>query len=123
MTSALSAGITSAMTSSIPTSAATVRAVVALSPVSRTVRRPSALSLLIASAEVGLIASATTNTRGGASVPAGDDRGLAACLGRLPCGIEFGGEMHGPVGEEGGPAGDDGVPVDDALVRRGPRDS
>ena len=42
-TSALSAGSTSAMTSSIPTSAATARAVASLSPVSSTGRSPSAL--------------------------------------------------------------------------------
>ena len=54
MTSALSAGRTSAMTSSMPTSAATARAVVSLSPVSRTGRRPSAFSDATASAELSL---------------------------------------------------------------------
>ena len=43
-TSTLSAGSTSAMTSSMPTSAATAVAVVSLSPVSSTGRRPSAFS-------------------------------------------------------------------------------
>ena len=61
-TSTLSAGRTSAMTSSMPTSAATARAVVSLSPVSSTGRRPSAFSDAIASAELGLTVSATTNT-------------------------------------------------------------
>ena len=40
------------MTSSMPTSAATARAVVALSPVSSTGRSPSALSAATASAEL-----------------------------------------------------------------------
>ena len=54
MTSALSEGRTSAMTSSMPTSAATARAVVSLSPVSRTGRSPSACSDATASADVVL---------------------------------------------------------------------
>ena len=62
MTSALSEGSTSAMTSSMPTSSATARAVVSLSPVSRTGRRPSAFSDATASADVDLTVSATTKT-------------------------------------------------------------
>ena len=62
ITSAFSEGSTSAMTSSMPTSAATARAVVSLSPVSSTGRSPSALSAATASAEVGLTVSATTST-------------------------------------------------------------
>ena len=54
------------MTSSIPTSAATARAVASLSPVSRTGRRPSARSRATASAEVGLTVSATAKTAPGA---------------------------------------------------------
>jgi hypothetical protein len=58
-TSAFWDGSTSAMASSMPTSAATARAVAALSPVSRTGRRPSSRRPPIASALVGLIVSAT----------------------------------------------------------------
>ena len=45
----------------MPTSAATARAVASLSPVSSTVRRPSACSRSTASAEVGLTVSATAS--------------------------------------------------------------
>ena len=48
------------MTSSMPTSAATARAVVSLSPVSSTGRSPSAFSDATASAELSLTVSATT---------------------------------------------------------------
>ena len=72
------------MTSSIPTSAATARAVASLSPVSSTGRRPSALSDATASADVGLTVSATTSTRAGRAVPAGGDRRAARALGGLP---------------------------------------
>ena len=70
------------MTSSMPTSAATARAVVSLSPVSRTGRSPSAFREATASAELSLTVSATTKTRGRLAVPAGGDRGLPARLGR-----------------------------------------
>ena len=50
------------MTSSMPTSCATARAVVSLSPVRSTGRRPSAFSEATASAELSLTVSATTNT-------------------------------------------------------------
>ena len=63
-TSTLSAGSTSAITrsASMPTSAATVRAVASLSPVSSTGVRPRSRNRVIASAEVGLTSSATTTT-------------------------------------------------------------
>ncbi len=50
------------MTASMPTSAATARAVVSLSPVSRIVSSPRAFSEAIASADVALTVSATTST-------------------------------------------------------------
>ena len=59
-TLALSAGSTSAITSSIPTLAATASAVWRLSPVRSTGRSPSSWSRRIASGELGLIVSATT---------------------------------------------------------------
>ena len=46
----------------MPTSAATARAVVSLSPVSSSGRRPSRFSAATASAEVGFTVSATANT-------------------------------------------------------------
>jgi hypothetical protein len=61
-TAAFSDGRTSAITSSMPTSAATARAVASLSPVRSTGRRPSAFSDATASAELSLTVSATTNT-------------------------------------------------------------
>ena len=103
------------MTSSMPTSAATARAVVALSPVSSTGRRPSALSSAIASADVGLTVSATTNTAAACAVPAGGDRGLAALLGGAPRGVELGGSCRPHSAQQRGAAGDQRVPVDDAL--------
>ena len=60
--STLSPGRTSANTSSMPTSAATVSAAVAESPVSSTGRSPSARSRAIASAELGRTVSATSMT-------------------------------------------------------------
>ena len=56
----MSAGSTSAITSSMPTSAATARAVCSLSPVRSTGRSPSRFSSAIASALDGLTVSATT---------------------------------------------------------------
>ena len=55
----LSSGMTSAFTSSSPNCLATACAVVALSPVSTTIRRPDARSWPIASSVVDLIGSAT----------------------------------------------------------------
>ena len=67
------------MTSSIPTSAATARAVASLSPVSRTGRRPSAAQRARPPrADVGLTVSATTRTARARAVPADGDRGAAA---------------------------------------------
>jgi hypothetical protein len=62
MTATLSAGRTSAITSPIPTDAATARAARSLSPVSSTGRSPRPRSWLIASADVALTAAATTST-------------------------------------------------------------
>ena len=115
MTSALSAGRTSAMTSSMPTSAATARAVVSLSPVSSTGRRPSAFSDATASAERRLDGVGDDEDRGRSAVPAGGDRGLAARLGGAAGGVELGREVHRPVGQQRGPADDQRVAVDDAL--------
>ena len=73
-TAALSEGRTSAMTSSIPTSAATAWAVVRLSPVSRTGRRPSSRRRATASAEVGLDRVGDHEDRLDLAVPSGGDR-------------------------------------------------
>ena len=62
-----------------------------------------------------MIASATTNTAVARPSQPATIAVWPACFGGLSCGIEFGGEMHGPVGEQRGPPGGDGVPVDDAL--------
>ena len=62
ISASLSSGMTSASTRSIPTAAATVRAVRALSPVSSVTSRPSSRNAVTASALVGLIRSATTRT-------------------------------------------------------------
>ena len=103
------------MTSSMPTSAATARAVVSLSPVSRTGRSPSAFSDATASAELSLTVSATTKTARRSAVPAGGDRGLPARLGGAAGGVELGRQVHRPVGQQRGAPDDERVAVDDAL--------
>ena len=103
------------MTSSMPTSAATARAVVALSPVSSTGRRPSAFSDATASAELGLTVSATTNT---AAAWPSQPAAMAVCprASAAPAGgVELGGQVHRPVGQQRRAADDERVPVDDAL--------
>ena len=70
---------------------------------------------VIASALVGLTVSATTSSGADGAVPADEDRGVAERLGVVLGGSQFGGERHGPVGEEPFAAGDHAVAVDDAL--------
>ncbi len=94
--STFSAGSTSAITSSIPTSAATARAVASLSPVSSTGRSPSSRSAAIASRLVGLTVSATTNRpRTSPSQPT-SDRGLPARFRLVPSASSSAGVAHGP---------------------------
>ena len=85
---ALSAGSTSAMTSSMPSSAATRSAVARLSPESMTGRTPSSLSAAIASAAVSR----------GASAIGDDGRGLAVD-GDLHARAALAGELVGARGE------------------------
>ena len=115
MTSAFSEGMTSAMTSSMPTSAATARAVSSLSPVSSTGRRPSALSSAIACRRGRLDGVGDDEHGGRLPVPAGGDRRLAALLGGAPRRVEGSAAARGPSREQRGAAGDQGVAVDDAL--------
>jgi hypothetical protein len=102
------------MTSSIATSRATALAVVSLSPVNSTGRRPSSLSRATATALVSFTVSATTRTAfGSRSQPAAIavwPRDSAP-----PGGLEPRLKMHGPVGQQRRTSGDHPVPVDDAL--------
>ena len=115
MTSALSEGSTSAMTSSMPTSSATARAVVSLSPVSRTGRRPSAFSDATASADVALTVSATTKT---AVACPSQPAAIAVCpraSAARRAASSAGGRCMRPIGQQRGPAHDQRVALDDAL--------
>ena len=115
MTAAFSDGRTSAITSSMPTSAATARAVVSLSPVSSTGRRPSARSEATASADVGLTVSATTSSPrtapSQATATAVRPCDSAASPGRL----ELGGQRERAVGQERRPSDLHAATADDAL--------
>ena len=88
--SALSAGRTSAMTWSMPTSAATVWAVAALSPVTIQTCRPRAFSWATASAASGLTVSATVTRPASGAVDGDVHRGAARC-----------GRAGGVVGQRG----------------------
>ena len=103
------------MTSSMPTSAATARAVVSLSPVSRTGRSPSAFSEATASAELSLTVSATTKI---AVARPSQPAAIAVCpraSAARRAASSSGRQVHRPVGQQRGPADDQRVAVDDAL--------
>src|SRR4028119_2367471 len=108
-TSTLSAGSTSAITSSMPTASATERATVPLSPVSRTGVSPRPRSCRAASAEVSWTASATTSTpRAAPSQPtatAALPSASAAALPRSrPADTAGGRPARRPAAPDGGPA-------------------
>ena len=63
----------------------------------------------------GLDGVGDDDRRADGTVPADEHGGVAEVLGGRLGGCEFGGEGHGPVGEEPFAAGDHAVPVDDAL--------
>ena len=114
-TATLSAGRTSAITSSIPTAAATARAARSLSPVSSTGRRPEAAQLADRLGRGRLHRVGDDEHGADLAVPAGGDGGAPRRLrGRLGC-FQLGRQVQRPVGEQLGPPGDDGVTVDDAL--------
>ena len=105
----------------MPTSAATARAVVSLSPVSRTGRRPSAFSDATASADVSLTVSATTNT---AVARPSQPAAMAVCpraSAARRAASSSGGRCIAHSAQQRRPPDDQRVPVDDALDARGPR--
>ena len=115
-TSALSAGSTSAMTSSMPTSAATALAVSSLSPVSSTGRRPSCSSSATAVRRRRLDGVGDHKHRRGRGRPSRrrwrSGRAASAGAARI---IELRRQVHRPVGEQGRAPDDDRVAVDDAF--------
>ena len=116
-TSTLSAGSTSAITSSAVDAdrrRRRARRPGRLSPVSSTGRSPRSRSSATAAALVGLTVSATTNTPRDLAVPADEHGGLPGGLGCLHRRRRARVRVHRPVGEEARAAGDDGVAVDDA---------
>ena len=95
-TSALSAGRTSAMTSSMPTSAATARAVVSLSPVSSTGRRPERLQRRDRLGRGRLDGVGDDEHARGPRRPSrGDRRRCGPAPRRRPGGVELGGGCAG----------------------------
>ena len=116
-TSTLSAGSTSAMTSSrsMPTSAATVAAARWLSPVSSTGRRPSARSSAIGAGARRLDGVGDDEHARGPRRPSRRGPVCARPPRRRPWRrAASSSSVHRPVGEEPLAAGDDGVAVDDA---------
>ncbi len=103
------------MTSSMPTSAATARAVAALSPVSSTGVRPSARSSRDRLGARRLDRVGDRDHAAHGAVPGDEDGGAPARLGVAPRSVERGRNGRGPVGHQRRAADLDAVALDDAL--------
>ena len=113
-TSTFCSGNTSATISSMPTARPTARAVVALSPVTMTTRRPPRRRVSTASRAAGLTRIRDAEEPGQTSVDHDAHDGLALFPeGRDPAFAVR--RLDAELGQEAGVADDDGVSVDSAL--------